>query len=306
MKAIRTSGVILLYTCLFYCAFITIPGVGFTAAFASGNQPLCKTQLGKAYYLPRVTEAETHQQAASASPESLEWVVSEVLKNPILAQKNTLAGLRIETAKQGDILILNLAVLKELAPESIEWDLARQYLQEFIPALYRDRLALPEADIKGIKKSFEDPQFINRTVLIVNIANSKTGGPKIRGGMGIIVADPKSEKLPLQIDLEGVLPDFTLPLPLNPQAKWAEIIRTGIDPAVSDAHLFGNLVKITKALLIQNQYISEYYFHTAQKNLVSYKRKLRSLKPVVQFVREGIPEVVVVVQREDVKKEFGK
>ena len=122
--------------------------------------------------------------------------------------------------------------------------------------------------------------------------------------MGIIVANAMDEMLPLQKDLLDVLPGFHLPEAKNPFVKRAEVIRTGIDPQVSDPNLFGILVKITKALLVQDPQITEYYFHTAQSNLISYKRKLRSLRPVIQFVRKGIPEVVVVVDRQDVLIEF--
>jgi hypothetical protein len=291
MKELKTRVVKLLDNCLF--SFLLIVGVVFfnSMAVASETVRSCKILFAKDYALPRLAGTE-------------DQLVSEIFKHPLKTQSDVPMSLRMQTETRGDFLVLNLNELQKQAPESLEWALAKEYMQVFIPNLYRQRLKLPEEALNKIKNTFNDPDFIKRTTLIINVSSAENALPVIRAGMGIITAQPGTEKLPLQHDLEVLAPEFSLSPLEVPGTKWAEVIRTGIDPQLRDVNLFGILVKITKAVLLQDPKISQYYFHTTEDHLINYRRKLRSLTPVIYFKGALVPEVVAVVEREATLKEF--
>jgi hypothetical protein len=303
MEALNTLGVRSLYICLFFLSFLWVQ------PSYSAKPVKCHLFYHGSYFLPAAKFTNLEAQESNES----RWLTNQVLQNPIkLDRRNGPIGLRLETPSHGTFLVLNLSRVQELAPNSLEWQISQEFQKVFIPKLYyhnRKKLGLSEIEIDQISKTSNDPDFISKTILIINVENSSEKGPiKIRGGMGIQVVNIATDKLPLQKDLETLLPDFNLNF--SPEyklrySKSAEVIRTGIDDQIQDPRLFGTLVQLIKGVLIQDEQIGHYYFHTPLGHLEKYNRKLRSLELVVQFKRRDNSEVIVRVERKNVLAELG-
>lgn len=293
----RAPGVVLLYTCILKIGLLLGLGLAPGVSLASGLR--CQSLYQGQFALPE-------QLVKVTGDGDLKAFVSEILKRPLLQQGASLPGIRLKTDEGHYFLILNLGRLRRIAPQSLEWGLVKEYLTEFIPSLYQERLALPDAAVQKIKESFGSADFLERTTMVLSISSEAGGSVQIQGGMGVIVAQEGAQRLPLEVDVPRDVPGFQLKSEAPGFTKRVEVIRTGIRADNSDPRLFEKLVWALKALVIGDEQIGSYYFHTTKNHLTGYRRKLRSLKSVMEFKSGDIDEVVAVVERNDLLREFGK